>query len=77
MTVDSVTDMFKKKEQCFISDSVILEWLRVNSINDFRVKFVDFKPSVSSQELMDRGFKGRDLGIEIKRLEVENFERML
>ena len=77
MKVDDVPDMFKKKQQCFISDSVITEWLKINSITDFRTKFIDFKPSVSSKELMDKGITGRELGLEIKRLEIENFKRML
>lgn len=77
MKVEDVPDMFKKKQQCFISDSVITEWLKINSITDFRTKFIDFKPSVSSKELMDKGIMGRELGLEIKRLEIENFKRML
>lgn len=77
MKVDDVPDMFKKKQQCSISDSVIAEWLKINSVTDFRTKFIDFKPSVSSKELMDKGIMGRELGLEIKRLEIENFKKML
>ena len=77
MKVEDVPDMFKKKRQCFISDSAITEWLDINSITDFRTKFIDFKPSVSSKELMDKGIIGRELGLEIKRLEIENFKKML
>jgi hypothetical protein len=52
--------------------------LKVESIDTNElVKFVEYRPSVSAQELMSQGFKGRDLGIEIKRLEVEKFKEML
>jgi tRNA nucleotidyltransferase/poly(A) polymerase len=78
LKVDDVFDMYKTKIQCGISDSTILEWLDVNSINDsVKIKFIEFRPSVSSKELMDRGITGRELGIEIKRLEIENFKKLL
>ena len=78
LTIDEVPEMYKKKVQCSIKDTTILEWLDVNSINDpVKIKFVEFKPSVSSKELMDRGITGRELGVEIKRLEIENFKKLL
>jgi len=78
LTIDEVPEMYKKKVQCSIKDTTILEWLDVNSINDpVKIKFVEFKPSVSSKELMDRGITGRELGLEIKRLEIENFKKLL
>jgi tRNA nucleotidyltransferase/poly(A) polymerase len=78
LTIDEVPEMYKKKVQCSIKDTTILEWLDVNSINDpVKIKFTEFKPSVSSKELMDRGITGRELGVEIKRLEIENFKKLL
>jgi len=78
LTIDEVPEMYKKKVQCSIKDTTILEWLDVNSINDpVKIKFVEFKPSVSSKELMDHGITGRELGVEIKRLEIENFKKLL
>ena len=78
LTIDEVPEMYKKKVQCSIKDTTILEWLDVNSINDpVKIKFIEFKPSVSSKELMDRGITGRELGMEIKRLEIENFKKLL
>ncbi len=75
---EDAQDMYKKKEQCFIDDSTILEWLKVNSINDpVKIKFLEYRPSVSSQDLMSKGFKGRELGLEIKRLELESFRKLL
>jgi tRNA nucleotidyltransferase/poly(A) polymerase len=76
--VEDVFDIYKKRQQCAITDATILEWLKVQTIDTNElVKFVEYKPSVSAQELMSQGFKGRDLGIEIKRLEVEKFKEML
>ena len=76
--VEDVFDIYKKRQQCAISDETILEWLKVQGINDDSlIKFVEYKPSISSQELMEQGFKGRELGLEIKRLEIEKFKLML
>ena len=76
--VENVFDVYKKRQQCAITDATILEWLKVETIDTNElVKFVEYRPSVSAQELMSQGFKGKDLGIEIKRLEVEKFKSML
>lgn len=76
--VEDVFDIYKKRQQCAITDATILEWLKVQGIdNDALVKFVEYRPSVSAQELMSQGFKGKALGDEIKRLEIEKFKSML
>ncbi len=76
--VEDVFDIYKKRQQCAITDQTILEWLKVQSIDgDTLIKFVEYRPSVSAQELMSQGFKGKELGDEIKRLEVEKFKSML
>jgi len=76
--VEDVFDIYKKRQQCAITDATILEWLKVETIDSNElIKFVEYKPSVSAQELMSQGFKGKELGDEIKRLEVEKFKQML
>jgi tRNA nucleotidyltransferase/poly(A) polymerase len=76
--VEDVFDIYKKRQQCAITDATILEWLKVKGIDtDTLVKFVEYRPSVSAQELMSQGFKGKALGDEIKRLEVEKFKETL
>ena len=78
MAVEDVFDIFKKRQQCAITDATILEWLRVsNNQSDMLLKFIEYRPTISSQELMAQGIKGKDLGIEIKRLETEKFKQML
>lgn len=78
LTPEIAFEMFKKKEQCFITDATILEWIKVCSINDpVKIKFLEYKPSTSAEELMAKGITGRELGLEIKRLEIENFKKLL
>jgi len=76
--VEDIFDIYKKRQQCAITDETILEWLKVQGINDDSlIKFVEYRPSISAQELMSQGFKGKELGDEIKRLEIEKFKQML
>lgn len=78
LTPDIAFDMHKSKLQCHIEDKTILEWFRVLKINDpVKIKFVEYKPTTSAQELMSQGFKGKSLGDEIKRIEIENFKKLL
>jgi len=76
--VEDVFDIYKKRQQCDITDQTILEWLKVESIDTNElIKFVEYKPSIVSKNLIDIGFSGRELGLEIKRLEVEKFVKSL
>ena len=78
LTPEIVLDTYRKKTSCSIDDVTILEWLKVTgNETSMLIKFVDYKPTVSSQELMEKGYKGKDLGLEIKRLEIEKFQSML
>lgn len=78
LTPESVFDLYKSRLQCRIEDSTILEWYKVLGINDpVKIKFVEYKPTTSAEELMSQGFKGRDLGIKIKEIETQKFNQML
>lgn len=72
---DDVLSFYKEKQRTAIDDTTILEWIEVSRIKDeYLIKFVDYKPTISAKELMDKGFKGKELGIQIKRLETERFK---
>jgi tRNA nucleotidyltransferase/poly(A) polymerase len=78
LTPDTAFDLHKSKLQCHIEDKTILEWFRVLGVNDtVKIKFVEYKPTTSAQDLMSQGFKGKALGDEIKRIEIENFKKIL
>jgi tRNA nucleotidyltransferase/poly(A) polymerase len=73
--VEKVLDYWKKRQSSGISDQTILEWLTKTAVErEDIIKFVDWKPSVKSEELINKGFSGKALGEEIRRLEVENFK---
>ncbi len=72
--IEDVFDIYKKRVQCGIKDTSILEWIKVLGLdNDYLIKFIDYKPTTSAEELMSKGFKGKELGEEIKRIEVKKF----
>jgi hypothetical protein len=77
LSPETITDFYKSKVVSRVSDDIILDWYRINGINDkMHLAFLEFSPSVSSQELMSKGFKGKELGDEIKRLEVKKFKSL-
>lgn len=75
---EKVMELYKKKVVSRVTDEMINEWLDLNEIDDPMFdKFLDYAPSVSAEELMAKGFKGKALGDEIKRLEIEKFKSMI
>ena len=77
--INDVFDIYKKKQQCAIEDSTILEWIKASAAKDknILIKFIGYRPSISSKELMDQGYKGRELGLKIKELESNKFKEMI
>ena len=56
----------------------ILDFCRIAGIVSKLIdSFLKYEPSVSTQELMDLGFKGPDLGREIKKREADEFQKIL
>jgi tRNA nucleotidyltransferase/poly(A) polymerase len=56
----------------------ILDFCRIAGIDSKLIdSFLKYEPSVSTQELMNLGFKGPDLGREIKKREAEEFQKIL
>jgi tRNA nucleotidyltransferase/poly(A) polymerase len=71
-------DYYKSKVRCHITDEEILDWLNVRQIDSPIFKaFLKYKPSVSAEDLMRQGFKGKVLGDKIKELEIEEFKKLI
>jgi tRNA nucleotidyltransferase/poly(A) polymerase len=78
LSPDNVFDLYKKKIRCHVSNYQIIDWLDTCGIHArIFIRFIDYIPSVSAEDLMSQGFKGKALGDEIKRLEIEKFKQML
>jgi len=78
LSTDNAPDLYKEKIRSNCQDSIILDWLRVNRIkSNLFTSFIGYKPTVSAEDLMSKGFKGKELGIKIRELEKEKFKELL
>ena len=78
LTAENAFDLYKKKARCHVTNSQIIDWLDTCSITKgIFIRFIDYVPSVSAEDLMANGFKGKALGDEIKRLEIEKFKKFI
>jgi len=78
LTVETAFDLYKKKIRCHVTNHQIIDWLDTNGIHkSIFIRFIDYVPTVSAEDLMSQGFKGRELGDEIKKREIEKFKQML
>ena len=77
LSADTAFDLYKQKLRTKTSDELIKDWLNVCGISDDKFdKFNTYVPTTFSQALMDLGFSGKELGDEIKRIEVEKFNAL-
>lgn len=75
---ENVFEMFKSKIKCGIDNSTIEDWIKIRNLDKKLFgSFLIYRPSVSSEELMGLGFKGKSLGDEIKKRESEKFKDMI
>ncbi len=78
LSPENAFDLYKKKVRCHISNCQIIDWLDTCGITKtIFIRFIDYKPSVSAEELMNQGFKGKELGEEIKKRETDSFRKSL
>jgi tRNA nucleotidyltransferase/poly(A) polymerase len=77
LSVENAFDMYKMKERCHVDNRTISEWCVINNLSDDIYKrFIKYKPSVSAENLIKQGFKGKSLGEQIKKLEIEKFKEI-
>ena len=75
---ENAFDLYKKKVRCHCTSAQIIDWLDTCGVHSkIFIRFIDYVPSVSAEDLMAKGFKGKELGDEIKRLEIENFKKFI
>jgi tRNA nucleotidyltransferase/poly(A) polymerase len=78
LTPENGPDLYKQKMRCHIKDETIREWIRVKNLKEpIFEAFLRYKPSVSAEELMSKGLKGKSLGDTIKQMEIENFKKLI
>ena len=62
-----------------LSPADLEEFAKLNGEPNMKLvkAFIDYEPTVSGQELMDQGFKGREIGREMERREKELFTKLI
>jgi hypothetical protein len=75
----SVFDIYKKRKQLGISDELLSEWFSKNGLLSDPVfkEFISYEPTTSGDELISLGFSGKEIGEEMKRIEIEKFKNKL
>jgi hypothetical protein len=78
LTPEKALDLHKKKVISGTTNEELLEWYELAHLHTSSHKaFLQYEPSVIAEDLMLKGFKNRALGMEIKRLELLNFNNLL
>jgi tRNA nucleotidyltransferase/poly(A) polymerase/mannose-6-phosphate isomerase-like protein (cupin superfamily) len=70
-TADNVFKMKRQQQNTALSDNDIIKWGKLIG-KDFR-KFVKFKLSVSGNDVMKMGFSGKDIGIQVSKMEADRY----
>jgi tRNA nucleotidyltransferase/poly(A) polymerase len=76
--LDKISALYKEKKRFHVNNETILEFAKLYNFNDNYLKaFLKFEPKVDSLEIMKQGFKGSEIGAEVKRKEIEEFKSLL
>lgn len=75
---ENVGEFYSKKNSFMINNNTIKEWIVIAGLIDTKYQaFVDYTPTTSAQDLMSKGFSGKRLGDEIRRLEIDKFKELI
>lgn len=78
LNIDNCLDLYKFKLRCHIDDKTIIEWMKINNLNNkIFSAFMKYKPTVPAEELMSQGYRRAQLGAKIRELELENLKKLL
>lgn len=80
LDISNAIDLWKiNSKQVKMDSSTLEQFSSIFGSPDKRLlsAFVNYKPSVSSEELMAQGLSGKELGQKIKELETERFQALL
>ena len=78
MDLNMIPTLQKERKRFKISDNIIKEFSNIFKLNNKYVKaFINFDPKIDAREIMKKGFKGKEIGMEKNRLEIEEFKTLL
>ena len=75
---DEVYALYREANSKGVRKDILEEWVKAtNMTNRSVLKFIDYAPSTSGEEVMSKGIKGAAIGEEIRRIEAEKFREKL
>jgi tRNA nucleotidyltransferase/poly(A) polymerase len=76
--IDRIPFLYKEKIKYHIKNDIIEEFANMLNFNDKYVQaFLKFEPKINANDIMKLGFKGKDVGDEKKKREIEEFKKLL
>lgn len=76
--LDKIPLLYKEKVRYHVKNHTIKEFADLYNFNDnYLQAFLKFKPKIDATEIMKLGFKGAEIGSEVKRKEIEEFKSLL
>lgn len=76
--IERVPFLYKEKVRYHINNKTIEEFANMQNFNDnYLQAFLKFEPKINANDIMKLGFKGKEIGEEKNRKEIEEFKKLL
>lgn len=76
--IDKILSLHKERNRIHMPNSIIEEFADIFNLNSKYVDaFLKFNPRIDAREIMALGLKGKDIGLEKDRREIEEFKKLL
>lgn len=77
--IDEISMYLKLRDQQYkVPLDTIRKWyIATDTYDDVAKAFIEYKPTVTSDQVISDGFKGKEIGIEMARREADNFRRSI
>lgn len=76
--INLIPALYKEKVRFHVDNQTIEEFSNLYDINDnYLQAFLKFQPKIDANQLMKLGYKGPQIGAEVKKLEIEEFKKLL
>jgi len=75
---NNIYNMYLKKTDINIDDETIFDFLILNKVKKHYINvFLEYHITTSSKSVVDMGFKGKEIGEELRKIECKKFKKML
>ena len=76
--INLIPGLYKEKIRFHVDNQTIEEFSNLYNINDnYLQAFLKFQPKIDANQLMKLGYKGSQIGAEVKKREIEEFKKLL